>query len=112
MSSKQYRKRVKKIVFPHLDTIVRLVKETAKAYEVKRVPMTLVYGIIDRGKLKNMDMPDLQPFFTQFNKTLDDIKSICKEESDIIGDECIAPGQIETMIEQVKTTLMETLNNS
>ena len=100
------------MVTKHLDQIVVSVNDNAKAYSVKRVPLTLVYRIFDQGKVKHTSDQNTNEFITKFNDLLTTLKSLCKQTSDKIGDAAISPKEVQLLINAAKGAFVEGINSN
>ncbi len=95
-------KELKKIVNNHLDNIPKHLKKLAKAYKVDRLPMKLVYMVIDEAKVKHTSDKTVNDFITKYNDMLKSVKSILKKVSDKIGDDKISLLEVKVIIKHVK----------
>ncbi len=93
---------VRRIVNKGLSDITKNVKKLSKAYKVDRVPMKLVYMVIDEAKVNHTTERKANEFITKYNDTLKSIKSILKSCSDNIGDEKITVKEVSLVIDHVK----------
>ena len=70
-------KRIRKIVFKHLDKITKAAISTTRPFFPGMVAIVSLEEIIKRSKLSNeIELPG--DFVVKFNKTLESVLSICK----------------------------------
>ena len=104
-------KQIKKMVVKNLEDQIESVNNIAKDFEVKRVPLSFVNKIIDKSKIDvkfstNKQTKALNVFYKRFNEMLESIKGMCKENSDIIGDEKMTPEHFSLLINHVKNAYL------
>lgn len=103
MSQRKFKKQARKQVLNNYELIYQTARLFTKKFKVDRIPLTTMYALIDKGRLKDeSNDKDFKPIMDNFNKSLTMLKSAMKQNSDIIGDKAISLGEIKEMIITLK----------
>ena len=103
MKPNQVRRKVRKMVINNYANILKNGRKIASAYAVERVPIKLLFQVINEAKLKNkFEVPQMELFRVKFNASLEQLKDTCKASSEVIGDDKVSIGELKTYIEVLR----------
>ena len=94
----------------HLDGIYKSSRIVARSYQSNQIHIKAMYKIIDGAKIKNMEQPDLQEFYTNYNKMLDKMKRVLTAVGKQLNDQ-IPLKAIEKVVNDTKKAFAEGLES-
>lgn len=99
-------KEVEKLITDQLDTLKKLVVNTCKEYETTQAPLKLIdkavlMAQVDLSKVKGGRK--LVKFFREYNKTLNLMNTMCKENAEAMNTKSVPLSVFEMFMGEIRT---------
>ncbi len=95
-------KKLRKLVFKSLDTILKFSQETAQKWDKNTVALNYLNELIERAKLKPESETKLNEFVNAFNNVLDTLQKTCKRTAEKMESNLISVETLERYINVIK----------
>jgi septation ring formation regulator EzrA len=103
------KKKIIKMVSPHLKKIYTTAKSIANDWDKKTIPLTTLRIIIDKSKLKPSGVKENDVFIVQFNNTIESLHTSLTDIAKKMDSKSIPVSKIKEGIEVINTSFKSTL---
>lgn len=98
-------KEVQKLITDQLDTLKKLVVNTCKEYETTQAPLNLIDKAVSMAQidLKAVKGRKLTKFFREYNKCLNLMNTMCKENAEAMNVKSVPLSVFELFIGEIRS---------